>query len=109
MPEFKFFYINNSSLLTRNIVQEISQLISGAIENSINLIIEILLVLLLVALAFYAEPFITSIIFLVFLTSFVFFYKTVTQRTKKWGLEIQKLRNILKKLNKFLLVLNLSK
>ena len=95
-----FFYINNSSLLTRNIVQEISQLISGAIENSINLIIEILLVLLLVALAFYAEPFITSIIFLVFLTSFVFFYKTVTQRTKKWGLEIQKLRgNILKKLN----------
>lgn len=95
-----FFYINNSSLLTRNIVQEISQLISGSIENTINLIIEILLVLFLVALAFYAEPYVTSVILVVFLSSFVLFYITVTQKVKKWGLEIQRLRgNILKKLN----------
>lgn len=95
-----FFYVNNSSLLTRNIVQEISQLISGVIENSINLIIEFLLVILLIILAFYAEPIITSVIFFVFLLSFLIFYKTVTQKTKEWGLQTQKLRgNILKKLN----------
>ena len=67
-----FYYINNSSLLTRNIVQEISQLISGVIENSINLTIEVLLVVLLVTLAFYAEPLITSIIFVVFWIFFNF-------------------------------------
>lgn len=95
-----FFFANNSSLLTRNIVQEISQLISGVIENTINLTIELLLVLLLVTLAFYAEPIVTSIIFFVFLISFLIFYKTVTSKTKKWGIETQKLRgNILKKLN----------
>ena len=95
-----FYYINNSSLLTRNIIQEISQLISGVIENSINLTIEVLLVFLLVTLAFYAEPLITSIIFLVFLGSFLIFYNTVTFKTKKWGIQTQKLRgNILKKLN----------
>ena len=92
-----FYYINNSSLLTRNIVQEISQLISGVIENSINLTIEVLLVVLLVTLAFYAEPLITSIIFVVFLGSFLIFYNTVTPKTKKWGIQTQKLRgNILK-------------
>ena len=80
-----FYYINNSSLLTRNIVQEISQLISGVIENSINLTIEVLLVVLLVTLAFYAEPLITSIIFVVFLDLFLIFYNTVTPKTKKNG------------------------
>jgi ATP-binding cassette, subfamily B, bacterial PglK len=95
-----FFFANNSSLLTRNIIQEISQLISGVIENTINLTIELLLVLLLVTLAFYAEPIVTSVIFFVFLISFLIFYKTVTSKTKKWGIETQKLRgNILKKLN----------
>jgi len=95
-----FFYVNNSSLLTRNIVQEISQLISGVIENSINLIIEFLLVILLIALAFYAEPTITLVIFFALLVSFLIFYKTITLKTKKWGLQSQKLRgNILKKLN----------
>ena len=77
-----FYYTNNSSLLTRNIVQEISQLISGVIENSINLTIELLLVILLVSLAFYAEPLITLVIFLVFFASFIFFYKTITPMTK---------------------------
>ena len=47
-----FFFKNNSSLLTRNIIQEISQLISGMIENTMNLIIELLLVILLVAYHF---------------------------------------------------------
>tara|TARA_B100000989_G_C19526278_1_gene467025 strand:+ start:1567 stop:3291 length:1725 start_codon:yes stop_codon:yes gene_type:complete len=95
-----FYYTNNSSLLTRNIVQEISQLISGVIENSINLTIELLLVILLVSLAFYAEPLITLVIFLVFFASFIFFYKTITPKTKKWGKQTQKLRgSILKRLN----------
>ena len=41
-----------------------------------------------------------SIIFLVFLGSFLIFYNTVTFKTKKWGIQTQKLRgNILKKLN----------
>ena len=43
-----FYYINNSSLLIRNIVQEISQVISGVLENSINLVIELFLVIFLV-------------------------------------------------------------
>ncbi len=95
-----FFYENNSSLLTRNIVQEISQLISGVIEQTLSLIIELILVLLLVGLAFYAEPIVTTIIFLVFFVSFFIFYYVVTPKTKKWGLETQRLRgNILKKLN----------
>ena len=95
-----FYYKNNSSLLTRNIVQEISQVISGVLENSINLIIELLLVFFLISLAFYAEPKVTSIIFFVFFGSFLFFYNTVTIRAKTWGLQTQKLRgNILKKLN----------
>ena len=95
-----FFYDNNSSLLTRNIVQEISQLISGVIEQTLSLIVELILVLLLVSLAFYAEPMVTSVIFLVFFISFLIFYYTVTPNTIKWGIETQKLRgNILKKLN----------
>ena len=95
-----FFYENNSSLLTRNIVQEISQLISGVIEQTLSLIIELILVLLLVSLAFYAEPVVTTIIFLVFFVSFFIFYFVVTPKTKKWGLETLRLRgNILKKLN----------
>ena len=95
-----FFYDNNSSLLTRNIVQEISQLISGVIEQTLSLIVELILVLLLVSLAFYAEPMVTSVIFLVFFISFLIFYFTVTSKTKKWGTETQNLRgDILKKLN----------
>jgi ABC-type bacteriocin/lantibiotic exporter with double-glycine peptidase domain len=95
-----FFYENNSSLLTRNIVQEISQLISGVIEQTLSLIIELILVLSLVCLAFYAEPLVTTIIFLVFFISFFIFYYVVTPKTKKWGQETLKLRgNILKKLN----------
>ncbi len=95
-----FFYVNNSSLLTRNIIQEINLLISGLIENTINLTIEVLLVFLLLILAFYAEPFVTSIIFFVFLIAFLIFYNTVTLKSKIWGIETQKLRgNILKKLN----------
>jgi len=95
-----FFYDNNSSLLTRNIVQEISQLISGIIEQTLSLIVELILILLLVSLAFYAEPMVTSVIFLVFFISFLIFYYTVTSKTRKWGTETQNLRgNILKKLN----------
>ena len=95
-----FFYDNNSSLLTRNIVQEISQLISGVIEQTLSLIVELILILLLVSLAFYAEPMVTSVIFLVFFISFLIFYYTVTSKTKKWGTETQNLRgDILKKLN----------
>ena len=41
-----FFYNNNSSLLTRNIVQEISQLTSGVIEQTLSLVVELILVIL---------------------------------------------------------------
>jgi ATP-binding cassette, subfamily B, bacterial PglK len=95
-----FFYVNNTSLLTRNIIQEISQLISGAIENSINLIIELILVFLLVSLALYAEPIVTLILFILFFISFFIFNYIVSPRAKKWGIKSQELRgNILKKLN----------
>ena len=95
-----FFYNNNSSLLTRNIIQEISQLTSGVIEQTLSLVVELILVILLVGLAFYAEPLVTSVIFLIFFISFLIFYYTIISKSRKWGTETQKLRgNILKKLN----------
>ena len=75
-------------------------MISGVIEQTLSLIVELILILLLVSLAFYAEPMVTSVIFLVFFISFLIFYYTVTSKTKKWGTETQNLRgDILKKLN----------
>jgi len=74
---FKFFSINNSSILIRNIKDEISRTVHGVILPLSNLIAEILLIVGVLTFLVYLQPIMTIIALIYFITiNFTYFFIT---------------------------------
>lgn len=100
--QYSFFFNNNSSLLSRNILVESDNFV-GLIQSIITLLREFILLMAIFILLVIFEPFISLSIFFMFLLAAILFYKLTDKKLKSVALSrITSLGTTYKIVNQFL-------
>lgn len=85
---YEFHFKNNSSILIRNIINEVDKF-SGAINAYVNLFSELIILIGIMFLLFFFQPKATISLILIFGLSSILFYLFIRSHIVKWGKERQ--------------------